>query len=130
MIRHPPRSPRTDTLFPYTTLFRSTGGQCAGEGVPHQRDEGLGAVRAGLEERPCRDAPAAPRQLFVVPGPRARAQLAVRPDPDALRHAHASRVAAHDHPPSPRPRTPPHHPPTVREAASPPHTTTNRGADN
>src|SRR3546814_6481896 len=24
MIRHPPRSPRTDTLFPYTTLFRST----------------------------------------------------------------------------------------------------------
>src|SRR3546814_3410060 len=87
MIRHPPRSPRTDTLFPYTTLFRSTGGQCAGEGVPHQRDEGLGAVRAGLEERPCRDAPAAPRQLFVVPGPRARAQLAVRHDPDALRHA-------------------------------------------
>src|SRR3546814_18213161 len=24
MIRQPPRSPRTDTLFPYTTLFRST----------------------------------------------------------------------------------------------------------
>src|SRR3546814_1017316 len=24
MIRRPPRSPRTDTLFPYTTLFRST----------------------------------------------------------------------------------------------------------
>src|SRR3546814_9193666 len=24
MIRHPPRSTRTDTLFPYTTLFRST----------------------------------------------------------------------------------------------------------
>src|SRR3546814_15435766 len=23
MIRQPPRSPRTDTLFPYTTLFRS-----------------------------------------------------------------------------------------------------------
>src|SRR3546814_8775494 len=23
MIRRPPRSPRTDTLFPYTTLFRS-----------------------------------------------------------------------------------------------------------
>src|SRR3546814_2367312 len=23
MIRHPPRSPRTDTLFPYPTLFRS-----------------------------------------------------------------------------------------------------------
>src|SRR3546814_10951507 len=24
MIRRPPRSTRTDTLFPYTTLFRST----------------------------------------------------------------------------------------------------------
>src|SRR3546814_10020613 len=26
MVRRPPRSPRTDTLFPYTTLFRSIGG--------------------------------------------------------------------------------------------------------
>src|SRR3546814_18138214 len=25
MIRRPPKSTRTDTLFPYTTLFRSTG---------------------------------------------------------------------------------------------------------
>src|SRR3546814_5440162 len=29
MIRRPPRSTRTDTLFPYTTLFRSVGGQLA-----------------------------------------------------------------------------------------------------
>src|SRR3546814_9605744 len=27
MIRRPPRSTRTDTLFPYTTLFRSPFGQ-------------------------------------------------------------------------------------------------------
>src|SRR3546814_5463334 len=27
MIRRPPRSTRTDTLFPYTTLFRSSGRQ-------------------------------------------------------------------------------------------------------
>src|SRR3546814_8311217 len=27
MIRRPPRSTRTDTLFPYTTLFRSLGGR-------------------------------------------------------------------------------------------------------
>src|SRR3546814_2360183 len=27
MIRRPPRSTRTDTLFPYTTLFRSSDGQ-------------------------------------------------------------------------------------------------------
>src|SRR3546814_3805426 len=29
MIRRPPRSTRTDTLFPYTTLFRSGGGRGA-----------------------------------------------------------------------------------------------------
>src|SRR3546814_6695792 len=29
MIRRPPRSTRTDTLFPYTTLFRSSGGRTA-----------------------------------------------------------------------------------------------------
>src|SRR3546814_19635203 len=27
MIRRPPRSTRTDTLFPYTTLFRSQAGE-------------------------------------------------------------------------------------------------------
>src|SRR3546814_19834256 len=30
MIRRPPRSTRTDTLFPYTTLFRSLGKSRAG----------------------------------------------------------------------------------------------------
>src|SRR3546814_9381601 len=30
MIRRPPRSTRTDTLFPYTTLFRS-GGRATGQ---------------------------------------------------------------------------------------------------
>src|SRR3546814_6176950 len=30
MIRRPPRSTRTDTLFPYTTLFRSFGSITAG----------------------------------------------------------------------------------------------------
>src|SRR3546814_2555935 len=29
MIRRPPRSSRTDTLFPYTTLFRSLAGEPA-----------------------------------------------------------------------------------------------------
>src|SRR3546814_17221402 len=29
MIRRPPRSTRTDTLFPYTTLFRSPAGESA-----------------------------------------------------------------------------------------------------
>src|SRR3546814_4179375 len=33
MIRRPPRSTRTDTLFPYTTLFRSAG-ELAAEAAP------------------------------------------------------------------------------------------------
>src|SRR3546814_8151666 len=37
MIRRPPRSTRTDTLFPYTTLFRS--------GVPNLVD----GTRAGID---------------------------------------------------------------------------------
>src|SRR3546814_12038448 len=32
MIRRPPRSTRTDTLFPYTTLFRSTASPCLFQG--------------------------------------------------------------------------------------------------
>src|SRR3546814_14972586 len=31
MIRRPPRSTRTDTLFPYTTLFRSPAARLAGD---------------------------------------------------------------------------------------------------
>src|SRR3546814_11439068 len=35
MIRRPPRSTRTDTLFPYTTLFRSVRGvKAIGTGTP------------------------------------------------------------------------------------------------
>src|SRR3546814_2404929 len=34
MIRRPPRSTRTDTLFPYTTLFRSTGGPPVAADLP------------------------------------------------------------------------------------------------
>src|SRR3546814_16221787 len=42
MIRRPPRSTRTDTLFPYTTLFRSgplaAGGHDAAEPAPYRHD--------------------------------------------------------------------------------------------
>src|SRR3546814_6198682 len=41
MIRRPPRSTRTDTLFPYTTLFRSPGRRLAGQIIR------LGASRPG-----------------------------------------------------------------------------------
>src|SRR3546814_2919521 len=41
MIRRPPRSTRTDTLFPYPTLFRSASGTgVAGPGVAGQEKRG------------------------------------------------------------------------------------------
>src|SRR3546814_14498311 len=42
-IRRPPRSTRTDTLFPYTTLFRSIGIQVLGTAIGFVGD-GLGPL--------------------------------------------------------------------------------------
>src|SRR3546814_2370598 len=47
MIRRPPRSTRTDTLFPYTTLFRPPDGR-----VPTQSKPGLGGRRMAVPEVP------------------------------------------------------------------------------
>src|SRR3546814_19969295 len=49
MIRRPPRSTRTDTLFPYTTLFRSHG---PGRRRQGRRSGGRRHARKGREERP------------------------------------------------------------------------------
>src|SRR3546814_17993507 len=62
MIRRPPRSTRTDTLFPYTTLFRSRAGA------------GGGAARPPAAQAQAADA-----------GRGGRIPL----DPAAARHAHA-----------------------------------------
>src|SRR3546814_1605885 len=43
MIRRPPRSTRTDTLFPYTTLFRSGDLRRHGTTVVHQITDALPA---------------------------------------------------------------------------------------
>src|SRR3546814_5823550 len=55
MIRRPPRSTRTDTLFPYTTLFRSDPPPRGGDGRRHhhpglQRQRVQGAVRDAMSE--------------------------------------------------------------------------------
>src|SRR3546814_3129463 len=42
MIRRPPRSTRTDTLFPYTTLFRSLCRPCGKVGRGRDRRAGRG----------------------------------------------------------------------------------------
>src|SRR3546814_12293258 len=66
MIRRPPRSTRTDTFFPYTTLFRSVGAEQAVEAVAglvradggrelgEDAFEGFGLV--GLHAQRCDDA--------------------------------------------------------------------------
>src|SRR3546814_3721523 len=62
MIRRPPRSTRTDTLFPYTTLFRSVWGR--GPAGRFRADcrytpDGGGAP-------PCKDAIVSPRGRYAV----------------------------------------------------------------
>src|SRR3546814_10229135 len=54
MIRRPPRSTRTDTLFPYTTLFRSRAGE---SGLfEHQVPTfGIHAHRVAIAELPGQD---------------------------------------------------------------------------
>src|SRR3546814_20639618 len=51
MIRRPPRSTRTDTLFPYTTLFRSARVSAADlrAFLAHRRGQGLGNASAARE---------------------------------------------------------------------------------
>src|SRR3546814_6312705 len=45
MIRRPPRATRTDTLFPYTTLFRSTyDGKTEDYGISGELNWALGNV--------------------------------------------------------------------------------------
>src|SRR3546814_9511840 len=49
MIRRPPRSTRTDTLFPYTTLFRSL--QVDDHAAMHRIDRHRAPVDAAAEAR-------------------------------------------------------------------------------
>src|SRR3546814_4362238 len=52
MIRRPPRSTRTDTLFPYTTLFRSPVEDSAERLRPdHQRLVGHAALHHAVGDR-------------------------------------------------------------------------------
>src|SRR3546814_8439138 len=55
MIRRPPRSTRTDTLFPYTTLFRSLVRRC----------QAFSAGRPALWPRDITD-PAIPRRIWPI----------------------------------------------------------------
>src|SRR3546814_14459143 len=70
MIRRPPRSTRTDTLFPYTTLFRSRRDLRVHRDVPGLlQDRPRGGLRGGRrvarDARPRREEPRRP----LHPGP-------------------------------------------------------------
>src|SRR3546814_5603955 len=56
MLRRPPRSTRTDTLFPYTTLFRSNarekGARVRGVGADMERSIWRAGGRAATSDPP------------------------------------------------------------------------------
>src|SRR3546814_7565102 len=79
MIRRPPRSTRTDTLFPYTTLFRSALGAAARPLSPQLRHR-LFDRRAGDDDRHLHGAAGAARGRRPV-----AAQLGRRVDADSAR---------------------------------------------
>src|SRR3546814_9506203 len=58
MIRRPPRSTRTDTLFPYTTLFRSL--------VPTSRGDLIWGLFEGFRQLKAADLTTAVPRLFAV----------------------------------------------------------------
>src|SRR3546814_19768662 len=51
MIRRPPRSTRTDTLFPYTTLFRSLTDEEPQGRLPQRQEGGLLQLLVVVEQR-------------------------------------------------------------------------------
>src|SRR3546814_7730310 len=71
MIRRPPRSTRTDTLFPYTTLFRSVSRGGADRCVQSLLRLHAGSARSDprswrrAEERADRDRPGAERRAVT-----------------------------------------------------------------
>src|SRR3546814_4455260 len=62
IIRRPPRSTRTDTLFPYTTLFRSLEGNVLALEIAHRI--------VGLELGPEAEVPLIPGRLRIREGMR------------------------------------------------------------
>src|SRR3546814_16575778 len=75
MIRRPPRSTRTDTLFPYTTLFRSRrrfferqDGREADVGHLHDRTPFVAGLRCEQCGQPILERPPLPRVHLRVEG--------------------------------------------------------------
>src|SRR3546814_3294841 len=90
MIRRPPRSTRTDTLFPYTTLFRSTreGGK-----RPRVRSQGSADERQNRAARAERARSRRSADAARDGGKAARQpERSRRPDPVARSEEHTSEL--------------------------------------
>src|SRR3546814_17596959 len=106
MIRRPPRSTRTDTLFPYTTLFRSARRAVDVElevlvlqrhvdllGFGQHHHGGRRGVDPALALGDRHPLDAVHARLLVHPGPHA---LALQHEGDVVEAAHVGRVGAED----------------------------------
>src|SRR3546814_15051271 len=122
MIRRPPRSTRTDTLFPYTTRFRSAADRSAPMAVAAHSTAGC-AARRGRSARPRpqrRARPAGPAaRVRAAPGDRKSVvqgkSVSVRVDLGGRRFLQLTmhqplRTDTPHPPPSPRPTPPMPHP--------------------
>src|SRR3546814_14585190 len=107
MIRRPPRSTRTDTLFPYTTLFRSQEFLRA-----CRRRPGRHRPRRRAESRQHRPGPPAGRRVYHPPagGEKLPARQRSLPRPPGPR----------GDPPPPPPPPPPQSPHSPPDTGSPP----------
>src|SRR3546814_15471082 len=117
MTRRPPISTRTDTLFPYTTLFRSAPPADLGTpspSPPPSRDSradrsafpkrqvspreaslpAKGAFRRRASSSPTRGPTAAPPAALGVPPPRPPPSRASHPDRRAFPHTRATATAS------------------------------------
>src|SRR3546814_18154046 len=112
MIRRPPRSTRTDTLFPYTTLFRSHQ-----KGDPHHYDGGSRSPRQVGQARNLRQQHrrgcATPNRVGI-----GRPHQTRRP-PQRTPTSRPPPLPAPPPPPPPRPPTPPPPPPPTPPAPPP-----------
>src|SRR3546814_15443856 len=96
MRRLPPRSTRTDTLFPYTTLFRPRPGsrRCSGERAPAARQGRDRALQISASDRVRRGASQDGHRQAAAP--RAADPVARRLFPDEGEHDQVvARLAAH-----------------------------------
>src|SRR3546814_5247044 len=86
MIRRPPRSTLTDTLFPYTTLFRSTWRFPDGQ---HEADPAVWKACRSLSTEPAFRMLTAAGQAAKPAGP---AATCARPAPPARSEEHTSEL--------------------------------------